>query len=166
MDELIKAVLVEDDPSWKKIFQFLVADPTETLFEFDYLTDCASLLDAVKNRKYDLILLDLMLPDSQAMDTIKTVTSRIKTIPIVVISTLDDDKLMHNAFLHGIEDYMVKDQYDSATFVHVCRQAIRRFIAKTSNSYHNHIHDILNKLRSIDAALAEFQKNNKHPETN
>lgn len=151
-------LVVEDDSNWLRIFQTIITERTAELFEYTYVTDLKSALSAIRTNQFGLIVLDLMLPDSHAMDTIKNVSEEVKNkIPIVIITTLDDEKLMANAFQHGIEDYMVKDQYDLETFVHVCRQAISRFFGKWSNSLQQDLAAIISTLQLLDTRLKKMQ---------
>lgn len=150
-----KILVVEDDDNWKKIFKLLIEEKTTDLFEYSYVDSLAATLEAVKGNNYDLIILDLMLPDSHANNTIRTMSDEVKYIPIVIISTLDDEKLMQTAFLYGIEDYLVKDNYSVEVFRHVCTQAIKRFIGKSLSRV---THDILENLEKTLANLKSTEE--------
>lgn len=65
---------------------------------------------------------------------------------------------MHIAFKNGVEDYLVKDQYDHKIFVHAVRQAIRRFDAKLSIDFDDSVKLIKEKLISINNKLLQFQE--------
>lgn len=152
-------LIVEDDFNWLRIFQTLVANATSELFDYVHVTDLKNALEAVKNNKFGLILLDLMLPDSHANNTIQVMTDEVKyTIPIVIITTLDDEKLIQNAFQHGVEDYLVKDQYNLETFIHVCRQAIRRFLGRWASPVQDDLAAIIKNLEQLDLSLDSMQQ--------
>src|SRR4051812_38598393 len=68
-----KVLLVEDEPNWLKIFEILVASHTNKFFDYVHGANLASAIEAIKTEQFGLILLDLMLPDSQPINTIQTI---------------------------------------------------------------------------------------------
>lgn len=163
--EKAKALLVEDDPNWRKIFGKLIADNIDNQFEFIYATDLASGIKLGQEHNVEIIFLDLILPDSDALNTIKVMTSTFEFVPIIIVSTLDDEMMMKTAFANGVEDYLVKDQYDPKTFFHISRQAIQRSIGKASVSLQKNFNEVINKLKSIDkkiSALENLYNKNHH----
>ncbi len=155
---ITKVLIVEDDPNWLDIFYTLVGNDTKDLFEYTHAGDLRTALSAVKEGSFGLILLDLMLPDSEALGTIQAMTTQANCTPIVIITTLDDDKLIHNAFYEGVDDYLIKDQYDIKIFIHVCRQAIKRFFARMAQRMDENVKKIFNRLQSVDANLEKWQQ--------
>lgn len=157
----IRVLIVEDDLNWLSIFYHLVGNATKELFEYTHVNSIKDALSAVINNSFELILLDLMLPDSEAVSTIQTMTTQINFIPIVITTTLDDESLMLNAFRHGVDNYLVKDQYEVKTFIHVCRQAIRRFSARMMDRLDENTKKILLTLQSIDNNLENWEQKTK-----
>jgi DNA-binding response OmpR family regulator len=157
-----KVLIIEDDLNWLDIFYTLVGNDTKELFEYVHVGDLASAL-SIKKDSFGLIILDLMLPDSEAENTIKTMTTQVNYIPIVVITTMDDEKLIQHAFDKGIDDYLVKDQYDTETFIHVCRQAIKRFVGRTVQGFDEDIKKLICHLQSVDANLEKWQQKSVDP---
>lgn len=156
MPNIYKALIVEDNLSWLEIFQTAIEKSENNFFEFIHAPDLATALLKVKTESIQLILLDLLLPDSSGpIHTIKEMTDVVKFIPIIIISTLDDDKLIQEAFTYGIEDYLVKDQYNEDTFFHVTQQAIRRCIAKASKSIEQRLEILVTRLNEIDQRLVQ-----------
>ncbi len=151
-----KVLMVEDDYNWLKIFQILVGDKTKELFEYVHVSDLKTAIAVLQQDQFGMILLDLLLPDSYALNTIQVVTSAAKYIPIVIITTLDDEKLIHDAFVHGIEDYLVKDKYDVDTFIHACRRAIQRFCGKIAHAMSEDIKKLVDYLQNIDTKLENW----------
>lgn len=151
-----KVLIVEDDQNWLDIFFALVGDETKDLFEYVHVKDLATALSTAKKDSFGLILLDLMLPDSEAVNTIKTTTSQIQFVPIIVITTLDDEKLIQSAFNAGVDDYLIKDQYEIKGFIHVCRQSIRRFLGRMTH-FSEDVKKLLCHLETVDANLAKLQ---------
>ena len=153
-----KVLFVEDDANWVKIFNMLVGNSTANLFNYVYVESVAAALDALKKDTYELILLDLMLPDSGPTNTIESFSSVAKFTPVVIITTLDDEKLILTAFQNQIQDYLIKDQYDLKTFLHVCRRSVQRLIGRRSSEVQQGIDEIINNLKSLDTKLEDAEK--------
>jgi two-component system, cell cycle sensor histidine kinase and response regulator CckA len=71
-------------------------------------------MDSLNNNNYDLILLDLVLPETDGINTIKSIIKHLqsidKNIPIVVLTALEDYSLGRKAWDLGIKDYLIKDE--------------------------------------------------------
>lgn len=119
MTDKIKVLVVEDDLNWKYIFKNLIENKTSDLFDYIYAETLSSAIENVKSEKLDIVLLDLMLPDSITINTIQVMVREANHLPIVVLSTLDDESLMQKAFDSGIQDYLVKNHYDVNLFIHI-----------------------------------------------
>jgi len=68
----------------------------------------------IKANNYDVIILDLVLPESDGIDTVKTVLSNIKEagkeIPVIVLTGIEDYKVGREAWSLGVKDYLIKDE--------------------------------------------------------
>jgi DNA-binding response OmpR family regulator len=91
-----------------------------------HVTRLAEASEQTKIEPYDIILLDLALPDSQGMDTIRTMVSAAPTIPIVVLTGNNDEETGLAALRNGAQDYLVKGQVDSGAVTRAMRFAIQR----------------------------------------
>lgn len=82
-----------------------------TTEESNCLTDA---LKKIRTRDYDVIILDLVLPESNGIETVKTVISAIKeikkNIPVIVLTGTDDYRIGREAWNLGIKDYLIKDE--------------------------------------------------------
>ena len=97
-------ILVEDDEKsalWTQSF----------LEDCDFNVECFTLAsDAIatlKVKKFDLLLLDLNLPDSNGFEILKAIRNQV-FIPVIVLSAESDTKTKVQAFKLGANDYMVK----------------------------------------------------------
>ncbi|MGF1936353.1 MAG: hybrid sensor histidine kinase/response regulator [Nostoc sp. ChiQUE02] len=105
-----------------------------------------------RQRRFDLVLLDLSLPDSIGLNTLKEFRAAVPDIPVVVLTGLDDEDLALQALAEGAQDYLVKDQMTIQRLVRAIRYAIERS-------------EILNQLRESEErtrqALAKEQELNE-----
>ena len=71
-------------------------------------------LDLLEENEYDTIILDLGLPESQGIETIKIIIEHLKTIrkdiPIIILTAFEDYTIGKKAFKLGIKDYLIKGE--------------------------------------------------------
>lgn len=75
---------------------------------------------------FDVVLLDLFLPDSRGLDTVQRVVAAAPGLPIVVLTGLDDRELATQAMQAGAQDYLVKAQSDPHLLLRTMQYAIYR----------------------------------------
>lgn len=83
-------------------------------------------LNRLKEDFFDVILLDLTLPDSQGLASLKPLNAYAPSIPIVVLTNTNDDELAIEAVRQGAQDYLVKRQVNADLLVRSLRYAIER----------------------------------------
>jgi len=99
-----KILLVEDDElAAELITEFLEAREFSVTSVFT-ATDCVS---RVKYGDYDILLLDINLPDFNGYEVLKSVNTKV-TIPVIITSAYSDIRSKLLAFKYGANDYMVK----------------------------------------------------------
>ncbi|MDP2602342.1 MAG: GAF domain-containing protein [Deltaproteobacteria bacterium] len=123
-----KILLVEDNPGDANLLREMLNQ-----FHFDdsdfELVEAPRLVAAIKRLQeshFDVVLLDLSLPDSQGMATVARVRETRPTLPIVVLTGEDDDELATEALRRGAQDYLVKGQFDRRMLMRGIRYAIER----------------------------------------
>ncbi len=83
-------------------------------------------LELAKTNSYDVVLMDLQLPDSQGLDTLKRMEAVFSEVPVVVFTGLDDEELAVRAVEKGAQDYLTKRDLRSKLLVRSLRYAIER----------------------------------------
>ena len=83
-------------------------------------------LNILKNRHFDVILLDLGLPDSDGIDTLIEVNKKTPNSPIIVLTGLNDAEIGIFAVKMGAQDYLIKKEIDSKQLSNSIRYAIER----------------------------------------
>lgn len=122
--QLLNVLLVEDNfPETAQIKHFL-SEARLTSFELTYVQRLDQALELLQQQSFDVILLDLFLPDSQGLETIAAVRRTSTLMPIVVLTNLDDQDLAIQAIHAGAQDYLIKGQINSPLLVHALRCAI------------------------------------------
>lgn len=104
----MKLLLVDDHPLFREGLAMLLPrlDPNVVTTE---ASTCAEAVDLVsKNQDYDLILLDLGLPDVSGFEAIDLLRSRYPSIPVVVLSSTEDKNIVLQALDHGAMGFIPK----------------------------------------------------------
>lgn len=123
-------LLMEDNPLDIRLLRELLADAqslaTAENYEIVNARRLQDALDVLRERAFDMILLDLSLPDSQGIASFERVFEYASDIPIIVMTGLDDDALALAAVQKGAQDYLVKGQVSTPLLVRSIRYAIER----------------------------------------
>ncbi len=123
----IKILLVEDDEGDILLTKRALANRSQHV---GFVAESAkSLSEAVKcldgDEKYDVILLDMGLPDSSGIETVRKVCKTTDT-PIVVLTGLGDDETGLSAIKIGAADYLTKDMPLEKFLVRTIRYVLER----------------------------------------
>ena len=100
MSDAIRVLVVEDNSGDALLLEETLRQSPDASFELSVADSLAGALAFAKDRHFDLVLLDLGLPDSQGLATLQTIES-VADAPIVVLTGLDDEQLGHQAMRHG-----------------------------------------------------------------
>ncbi len=107
----------------------LLEDMLEEFNDLYLLTNVETLeegLNILKNHQFDIILLDLGLPDSDGIDTLKEVNKKTPNSPIIVLTGLNNAEIGILAVKMGAQDYLIKKEIDSKHLSSSIRYAIER----------------------------------------
>jgi len=125
-ENAFQLLLVEDNFEYAGILQLVLRKQSPGLFEIQHVSTLAQAYQVLANRQFDIILLDLTLPDSDGLDTIIQAHAHAPNTPIVVMTALTDDKIVNQAIKEGAQDYLIKGVPNGATLVRSLRYAIER----------------------------------------
>ncbi len=124
--EGIHVLLVEDNPADARLFLELVRDTGAGRLKLEHVTRLSTALDRLSNGHFDVMLLDLSLPDEQGLATLTRAHAHAPNVPIVVLTGLDDEALAVKAVRAGAQDYLVKGRVDGDLLVRSLRYATER----------------------------------------
>jgi PAS domain S-box-containing protein len=124
-DKPVRILLIEDSPADVDLIQEMltVAGFPFTLEHADRLSIG---LEQLAAGDPDVVLLDLMLPDSRGHNTFAKAHTQSPHVPIVVLSSLNDEELAAQAVREGAQDYLVKGQVDGKLLARAIRYAVER----------------------------------------
>ncbi len=108
----ICVLLVEDNQADADIIQHLLARATQR-FRVTHVKLLRTTLPVLAHEAFDVLLLDLRLPDSDGIATLVRLREAAPQTPIIVVTGLDDRDLAVQAIAAGARDFFVKDRVDS-----------------------------------------------------
>ena len=124
--DLISVLLLEDDRTYKYIVQRnLERSPT---FKSDLKTveTLSESLKYLKEKFFDVILLDLNLPDSQGIDTLQAIQESAPNVAIVVLTGTEDEQQALQSIQMGAQDYLIKQEVNPDLLIRSINYAIGR----------------------------------------
>ena len=122
---LIRVLLVEDNATDAMVAQDELAHAVGVQFEVQCCTRLADALHHLAVTPFDIVLLDLTLPDSEGLETFQTLHAQMPDMPVVLLSHRTDEAMAMQAMQAGAQDYLVKGQVDG-TLVRAIRYALQR----------------------------------------
>ena len=120
-----QVLLVEDDPGFVP-FCATVLDTADEPFRLSSATSLAAALAAVAAPSVDVVLLDLNLPDSSGLSTLREVLNAAPHLPVVVLTGMSDPGVPREALRLGAQDWIGKDRIDPDLLPRTLRYAIER----------------------------------------
>ncbi|MFN9605479.1 MAG: response regulator transcription factor [Planctomycetota bacterium] len=100
-----KVLVVEDDPALSDAIREGLSDEG---IQADVVSNVRDAIDAVKTRKPDAVVLDLMLGNESGMDVLKSVRASRDQTPILILSALGATENRVAGLHEGADDYLVK----------------------------------------------------------
>jgi PAS domain S-box-containing protein len=122
----VKVLAIEDSPADVEMIRELLSFRKDTSFDLENARTLSEAAAILARGEIEFILLDLGLPDSQGIDTLRAVSAISNDKPIVVLTGFDDDETGLLTLHEGAQDYLVKGRIDESTLVRAIRYATER----------------------------------------
>jgi len=124
--EDIRILLVEDNPIDARLLREMIGEANAGRFHLQYADRLVDALDLLSHQPFDVILLDLSLPDARGLDTVTSVHAHAPKVPIVVLTSLDDEAIGVRAVRAGAQDYLIKGRVGADLLLRSVRYACER----------------------------------------
>ena len=119
-------LLIDDNPGDVELASVMLAGASAATFHLESRERLATGLERIAQGGIDALLLDLGLPDSQGLKTFERVHEAAPSLPVVVMSSLDDEQVAMRAVEIGAQDYLIKGRLDSRALSHAILFAVER----------------------------------------
>jgi PAS domain S-box-containing protein len=123
---LERLLLVEDNPGDARLLREMFKEQGSHDTEVTHVESLAEAEKHLAAREFDIILLDLGLPDAEGLGAVRRARAAAPRVPLVVLTGLDDESLAVQALQEGAQDYLVKGQIESRGLLRALRYAIER----------------------------------------
>jgi len=110
MSDSLRVLVVEDNPGDADLLVELLPRDDATLLEVKCVARLSAALECVAAERFDIVLLDLGLPDSDGLATLRTMRRHVADLPIIVMTGNSDEKTGLDAIREGAQDYLIKGQ--------------------------------------------------------
>lgn len=120
MDDRKKILVIDDDED----ICFLVKSLLEEEFDVDTVTNGTEGIDKLKNGNYDLVLLDIIMPEMNGYEVLNLIKKEIGNIQIIFLSAKDSTADMILGFKKGAARYITKP-IDTDELIHEIKTTLR-----------------------------------------
>jgi DNA-binding response OmpR family regulator len=124
--EPIKVLMIEDNRGDYQLILKLLEKSENAQFELVHSPKLKSGVELLENNSFDVILLDLGLPDSNGLDSFNVILKKHPEIPTIILTGLANEETGIQAIKYGAQDYLVKGEFNGKLLVRAIQYAIER----------------------------------------
>lgn len=150
----IHVLLIEDDSNAEVIKHLLTTDGSvpknQPHFQFNFAKKMDHAFDCLKQGDIDVVVLDLEMTRYMTTETVAQLQGYYQQIPIVVISSFDDEQTMDEVVRSGAQDCLIREQLNQRILVRTLLNAIERHKIK------HELHMMSTELRAINSQLEQL----------
>lgn len=122
----LRVLAVEDDPDYAEYLRRLLDADLRVPYHLQVASTLAAGLDLLATDPFDALLLDLGLPDSHGLRTVRQVVEASGGAALIVLTGVDDHDLAGRALSLGAQEYLVKDEATASVLSRAVRYGVDR----------------------------------------
>lgn len=150
VDRPLRVLLIEDNPGDARLIREILMAPGWERVSLDHAAALKDGIEKTRHELFDVILLDLTLPDSFGVDTLLKMRAEAKDTAIVVLTGNNDSELGVQAVQNGAQDFIPKDELAGKVLVRALRYAVERqrteaTLRRSEEEYRSLINDVFEK---------------------
>ena len=126
MTNALRILLIEDNPGDARLTCEMLREVRSIAVAVVPAASFGAGVALLSSENFDVVLLDLSLPDMQGLETVRQLHARCPRMPLIVLSGLDDEETAIEALHNGAQDYLVKGCGDGSLIARAMRYAIER----------------------------------------
>lgn len=159
----IKTLLVEDNQGDAFLLREKLVHVREAKFNLIHVERLKTAIHCLRSESFDIILLDLSLPDSQGLGTFLTLKEASPHLPIVLLTGLKDESLALEAVRQGAQDYLFKEEVTTDILLRSINYAIERMHhLKKIHRSEEHLYQVNQELeRQVKNRTFELERQNQ-----
>jgi Flp pilus assembly CpaE family ATPase len=125
-NEQVRVLLVEDNVVNARFAEGLLANVDDQFFQVQCAETLVAALDLMVRNVFDVALVDLSLPDSNGLETFLTIQRHAPELPIIIVTSLEDEAIALSAVRSGAQDFLAKGSLKKDTLVRALNYALAR----------------------------------------
>lgn len=147
-------LIIEDNPS---ISDFLAHILSKENYFIQVAKDGKSAFEKIKNQEFDLILLDLILPDISGLQILKKIRQKFSAdlLPVIVISAVDDEEQIKEVLTQGANDFISKPFSELILKIKVKNLLTIQLKSKQINSQNKVLEDVIENIPIVTFLVDE-----------
>jgi PAS domain S-box-containing protein len=122
----VAILLIEDNPGDARLIREMLPEGKGAVHSLEWVESLTAGLQRIARGGIDLVLLDLGLPESAGLETLRRLRAGAGQLPVVVLSGLEDEDIAAQAVEEGAQDYLIKGQVDGGLLNRSIRYALER----------------------------------------
>jgi len=119
-------LLIEDNPADAQLIMDILREEHENTTKVLHADNMARGLETLARGGIDIVLLDLTLPDSSGHNTFAMLAKHVPTMPVIVLTGMDDKEMAIRIVQEGAQDYLIKSMVDYTILARSIRYSIER----------------------------------------
>ena len=119
-------LIIEDNPGDYLILKDYIKRINVPVKKLVHSVNMESIPSLIENINFDLVFLDLSLPDSVGVDSVKMMNQLLPNTAIICLSGFSGDETSVNSISVGAQDYLVKDDFDEKLLAKSIQYSIER----------------------------------------
>ncbi|HEY9713680.1 MAG TPA: response regulator, partial [Chroococcales cyanobacterium] len=123
---LIAILVIEDSPTFAKVIEAMLQRHSGQPTRVEVAHTLNAGLQKLMSMRFDLVLLDLSLPDSEGLAALQSVQRENPSVPIIILSGIEDEALALTALNAGAQDYLLKGETNARTLNRAVAYGIAR----------------------------------------
>lgn len=122
----ISVLLIEDESEYAELLIDMLNTSSDAQFIPKHVTNLTAAFQQIAANPYDIVLLDLHLPDSDGEDSFTRISQKAPQVPIIIITSRDDRDFAESAVRMGVQDYLLKGKVNRGHLTRAIFYAIER----------------------------------------
>ncbi len=122
----VQVLFIEDDPAYADLLRGALSADKKLVFDIVCVNSLKNALERLQQHSFDVVLADLFLPDSRGFVTFEEINKQCPSLPLVILTGVDNEEAALKAVQMGAQDYLIKGQVDARMFSRILRYAMER----------------------------------------
>lgn len=122
----MRALLVENNAADVRLLREALTEGHSPTLELKVVERLGAAVEAIAQALPEVVLVDLTLPDASGLEAVRRIHDAAPSLPIVVLTGVDDDDTATRAMQEGAQDYLVKGKFDGQLLARALRSAVER----------------------------------------